>query len=601
MLGPTKLNHRLLNAWLASSLAQDPQCHLIFVGKNDQGSYGQDLLAKIQQANLEDRIHITGFMNPEQYRYYLGAADIAVQLRTLSRGETSRSVLEVMAYGLPLIVNAHGPVNEYSDDVLIKLPDNFIDAELVTQLEKLQKNSQLRHNFSRSEVNYIANNHSPKEIVHQYQSAIESIGVNSFYNLYRRTLKAIGSIDTPVDLSEEDLSMAAKAIAANTPVIRQRQLLVDISELVQRDVRSGIQRVVRSVLSHCLLNSPSGWRIEPVYATMERDGYRYARRFTSRFLGLPEDWAVDDLVELYAGDVFFGLDLQPHIVLRQIEVLKDWYRRGVCVQFLVYDLLPILRPEFFPDGAKDGFQPWLEAVAQFDGAVCISRAVADELQSWLHAFGPNRARPFAVQWFHLGADTKNSAPSTGMPVEAPQVLAALQARPSFLSVGTIEPRKGHVQALSAFEALWERGIDANLVFVGKQGWMVEVLVDRLRNHTERGKRLFWLEGISDEYLEQVYAASTCLMVASEAEGFGLPLIEAAQHQLPIIARDIPVFREVAGNHAFYFQGTEPEDLANAITTWLKLYAEGQAPGSTGMQWLTWEESTLKLMETILKR
>jgi len=40
---------------------------------------------------------------------------------------------------------------------------------------------------------------------------------------------------------------------------------------------------------------------------------------------------------------------------------------------------------------------------------------------------------------------------------------------------------------------------------------------------ENRKRLFWLEGISDEYLEKVYAASSCLIAASEGEGFGLPL------------------------------------------------------------------------------
>ena len=65
-------------------------------------------------------------------------------------------------------------------------------------------------------------------------------------------------------------------------------------------------------------------------------------------------------------------------------------------------------------------------------------------------------------------------------------------------------------------------------------------------------------------LEKVYAASTCLISASEGEGFGLPLIEAAQHKIAIIARDIPVFREVAGDHAFYFNGNESTDLPKAI-------------------------------------
>ena len=155
-----------------------------------------------------------------------------------------------------------------------------------------------------------------------------------------------------------------------------------------------------------------------------------------------------------------------------------------------------------------------------------------------------------------------------MPDDAESTLNLLSLRPSFLMVGTVEPRKGHTQALAAFEKLWEQGLDANLVIVGNQGWNMESLADRLRHHPEQGKRLFWLEGISDEYLEKIYAASTCLIAASEGEGFGLPLIEAAQHKLPIIARDIPVFREVAGEHAHYFNGLEPQVLADAIKHWL---------------------------------
>ena len=66
--------------------------------------------------------------------------------------------------------------------------------------------------------------------------------------------------------------------------------------------------------------------------------------------------------------------------------------------------------------------------------------------------------------------------------------------------------KKHEQVLTAFEQLWAREIDPNLVIVGKQGRKVEALVERLRTHPELGKRLFWLEGISDEYLDKIYAA-----------------------------------------------------------------------------------------------
>ena len=153
----------------------------------------------------------------------------------------------------------------------------------------------------------------------------------------------------------------------------------------------------------------------------------------------------------------------------------------------------------------------------------------------------------------MGADVQSILPSQGNSSKRVLVLEQLQGSISFLMVGTLEPRKAYEEVLEAFERLWQEGLPLNLVLVGKQGWMVEELVEQLRSHHELNRRLFWLEGISDEYLEQVYLVCTCLIAASYGEGFGLPLIEAAQHKLPIIARDIPVFREVAGENAFFFK------------------------------------------------
>ncbi|MDZ7598487.1 MAG: glycosyltransferase [Desulfobacterales bacterium] len=114
-----------------------------------------------------------------------------------------------------------------------------------------------------------------------------------------------------------------------------------------------------------------------------------------------------------------------------------------------------------------------------------------------------------------------------------------------------------------------------------------------RAHPQANQHLFWLEGISDEYLERVYEVEApASIAASYGEGFGLPLIEAAQHKLPVIVRDIPVFREVAGEHAYYFDAQTPDTLARTIRTWLGLYHSNQHPKSDEMPWLTWRKSAL---------
>jgi glycosyltransferase involved in cell wall biosynthesis len=415
-------------------------------------------------------------------------------------------------------------------------------------------------------------------------------------NLISKVTKEI-----PADISETKLLTIAHGINCIKTGPQPWQLFVDISELVQRDSKTGIQRVTRNILRKMLAYPPEGFVVEPVYATTDRIGYRHARSFMAQFSGAPclgEDVPID----YRAGDIFLGLDLQFEVVPAQATYLKSIWNDGVKVVFLVYDLLPISFPQYFESVICEAHKKWLLTLAEFDGAVCISKAVADELKIWLEVNTPKRVGRFAIGWYHNGADL-DAVQSTGeiLPDDAAQVLAELGMRPSFLSVGTIEPRKGQAQILEAFEVLWAEGVQANLVLVGKQGWLVEQFIITLRSHPELGKRLFWLEGISDVYLEKIYAASTCLIAASFGEGFGLPLVEAAQRKLPIIARDIPVFREVAGEHAFYFNASRPEDLSEVIKSWLDLHAKGMTMNSANIPWLTWEQSTAQLLAAILNK
>jgi glycosyltransferase involved in cell wall biosynthesis len=167
-------------------------------------------------------------------------------------------------------------------------------------------------------------------------------------------------------------------------------------------------------------------------------------------------------------------------------------------------------------------------------------------------------------------------------------------------VGTLEPRKAHAQALAAFEALWDGGTDVTLVVAGKAGWMVESLVKRLNQHPERGQRLLWIESATDDELQSLYEASSGVLMASQGEGFGLPLVEAATHRRPILARDLPVFREVAGEHATYFSGLSAASLAAALASWLIALNNGSAPKSDAVRHLTWDESSRWLTEIILE-
>ncbi|WP_412851515.1 glycosyltransferase family 4 protein [Ectothiorhodospira shaposhnikovii] len=379
----------------------------------------------------------------------------------------------------------------------------------------------------------------------------------------------------------------------------RQQLLVDVSELAQRDARSGIQRVVRSVLKEWLTHPPEGYRVEPVYAAPD-EAYRYARAFTHQFLGLPGTPGEDSLMDHAPGDVFFGLDMQPQVQIAHGAFYQKLRREGVTVKFLLHDLLSIQMPEHFPPGNEEGFTRWLKTITATDGVICVSRTVSEELAEWMQHHGPERTRPLQIAWSHNGADIEGSAPTSGLPDDAPQVLDTLRAKPSFLMVGTLEPRKGHADTLDLFDRLWQQGQDVNLVLVGKMGWKVEHLAERIKTHPEYNQRLFWLAAISDEYLQQVYDACACLIAASYGEGFGLPLIEAAQQGLPILARDIPVFREVAGEYATYLPRDMNSGQSDAVLKqWLMDYSRGQVRSSAGMPWLRWRESSQLMLNKTL--
>jgi glycosyltransferase involved in cell wall biosynthesis len=597
VLAPHKLNHRLLSAWLASTLARNANCVLIFVGENQGDGYGAELASRICQVGK--RISITGWVDTPTFRRYLAAADVGVQLRAFSYGETPATLLDCMNYGLPTIVNVGDGIADLPDDAVWKLPAEFGDAELVGSLETLWSDAFRRQQLGRRARETILTHHAPRMCADQYAQAVERIywaGLTGISAL----IQALARVEPSPTETQPWISLAESIAWSISPRMATRQLFVDISELVQQDARSGIQRVVRSILQQLLNAPPEGFRVEPVYATNDH-GYRYARRFILQFLGCPDSVLADDPVEFRAGDFFLGLDLQPEVVPAQQAFYQQLRNTGVQVYFVVYDILPITLPNAFTKTIASFYQSWLKVVAQCDGAVCISKAVAAEVADWLKKHGPARQRPFKIKWFQLGADIAASCPSKGTPESANAVLKAMAECPTFLMVGTLEPRKGHVQTLAAFEKLWADGVQAGLVIVGKQGWMVENLVDKLRRSPFLGKHLHWLEGISDEYLEKVYGASSALLAASEGEGFGLPLIEAAQHKLPIIARDIPVFREAAGDHAFYFNGKAPEDLAAAIKEWLDLYASGKAPSSDNLPWITWQESAQHLIDVILDK
>lgn len=375
---------------------------------------------------------------------------------------------------------------------------------------------------------------------------------------------------------------------ANGAPVERRRLLVDVSAIIQHDAQTGIQRVVRAMWAELSRRGTAELDVVPVYATQNR-GYCYApddflerRRRPGRVPVVAE-----------SGDLFLGLDLSAHLLPRYRRQLRAWRKNGATVHLVVYDLLPLARPEWFSRQTCARFRRWFETVRNgADQALCISDQVSRDLCEALAARGAID-RP-TVGRLHLGCDISASVPSSGVSEHARRLLDGLLFRPAILMVGTIEPRKGYEIALNAFEHLWanERRDAPDLIIVGKPGWKTERLQARIRSHPQNGRRLHWLERASDEALCAFYEGCRGVLMASRGEGFGLPLLEAAAHRRFILARDLPVFREQRLPNVIYFNDDRPVALGERLMDLLNATLH-DAPGISMLP--TWRQAVDQLL------
>lgn len=385
----------------------------------------------------------------------------------------------------------------------------------------------------------------------------------------------------------------------NLPSLQEKlerpQLLIDVSDIIRFDPGTGIQRVVRNLSRELLRLDQQTWQIRLVYVWQGR--YYYANSYKSSLLGDQEVSSVlaNRAVSVSDGDFFLGLDwAQP--MLRDAESqLHQWGTLGVMRSIVVYDLLPLQLPHYFPAGVAADTQAWMSRIYRcMDHIFTISASVAADVSQWQTRHVPQST--IGVTPFQLGADL-DALRSAAVAPDA-NIVNAVKKRKTVLMVGTLDRRKGYTQALQAFEKLWQEQ-DVNLIIVGRLGAGMQRFVKRVRRLSKhRQKPVFWLPRAPDEELAWLYKNSSLLLAASEGEGFGLPLIEAVDHGLPVLARDLGVFKEVLGASASYFnQQASSRELCRAIRDALNR-PSGHQTSAPAVAPLTWEDSAQKLFNAI---
>ncbi|MFQ5480957.1 MAG: glycosyltransferase family 4 protein, partial [Thermodesulfobacteriota bacterium] len=373
---------------------------------------------------------------------------------------------------------------------------------------------------------------------------------------------------------------------------------IDVSHIASGDLETGIQRVVKQVVSSLYTGKFVGFT--PIAVEL-KDGELYEAKpwLNEKGLLAPCEAYQDiaPLVEFARGDILLMLDSSWERYSEFHPVFDEARLAQVPVITAIYDILPVtLPPACFVRGGPQWFEGWLQnAVEASDALVCISRATADEVIGYIEKNMPEK-KDLKVGYWHLGS---NLGESQAKGKTSERVQKVIQ-KPYLLVVGTIEPRKSHALILDSMELLWKQGIELNLCIAGKEGWKSEDLVERLRSHPELGKRLFFIEKPDDKEIIDLYKNASGLIFLSLGEGFGLPIVEAAHYGVPVICSDLPVFREVAGEYATYVKIDTAEKVSRDILKWWDKSKSKTLPDITNMPLLTWEESAKQLLKVVFE-
>lgn len=228
---------------------------------------------------------------------------------------------------------------------------------------------------------------------------------------------------------------------------------------------------------------------------------------------------------------------------------------------VIHDLIPLTHPQFCraPEARLHASRMVL-ALRTGAALACNSRATFEALAEFADKLKLT-VPPATVAL--LGSAGAGASALTVARAHRPM------AKPYFVMLGTIEPRKNHLLILQIWQRLVRQLGDAapSLVLIGQQGWECEHVLRWLERAPELRDHVQWLPSCTDTDLVRWMANARALLFPSFAEGFGLPVLEALELGVPVIAADLPVYREFAGELPEYLDPLDAAGWQSAIAAY----------------------------------
>ncbi len=363
-----------------------------------------------------------------------------------------------------------------------------------------------------------------------------------------------------------------------------RKALVAIDEIESFWREDG--DVARDAVYQAVVAALTGERASPAPARLER---RPGAAKIERNWRALRDWAFHlgrPLSEVPRGAVYFSGT--------QFLLDRPWYvrwldsRPDVKPVSFVYDLLPVDQPQFFRPIEATLHPRRNRNICRFAAGVVVS---AREVEARFRAFATENGRadiPVCVARLPV-------SPVFETRMAPPPELAGIDY---FVVCGTIEPRKNHLLLLNVWRALAERGRAPKLVVVGKRGWLNENVVDMMTRCPALAAHVVEAAGLSTPGLRRLMAGARALLMPSFGEGFGLPVAEALVAGAPVIASDLDVFREVAGDAPDYLDPIDGLGWLRAIRDYAEPDSRRRAAALERMAAAKIENRPQEFFETI---
>jgi glycosyltransferase involved in cell wall biosynthesis len=246
-----------------------------------------------------------------------------------------------------------------------------------------------------------------------------------------------------------------------------------------------------------------------------------------------------------------------HSGLEKMDYVHRLQRSGLKPLFFVHDLIPLTHPEYCRPGELERHRTRMNAVlGTGHGVIANSAATLEGLAAYAAA-NDQRMPPAVV------------APLAPAQLPLPVAPARPLNEPYFVMLGTIEPRKNHWLLLQLWRQLIERLGEAapRLVVIGQRGWECENVVDLLERCEPLQGFVFEQPACTDTELVSWLRHAQALLFPSFTEGYGMPLVEALALRVPVIASNLPVFREIAGDIPEYVDPLDGNRWRELITAY----------------------------------